>query len=291
MNVTERQDDGLSARQRGIEPGLAADTASTSDASAIAEAADWYARLHVEDVTAEDRLAFARWEAADPNHALAWKGVSRASEALDQHDAPRDDPALVALRAATRRRLSTRPLRSATLVGAIALAIGAGAIGLMRRDPATAVAPVSAMVYATDAVGRRDIRLADGTWMTLDARSRVRVMRSATNRLATLDHGRAFFAVARGGMRPFVVLAGGNRVVTRRGRFGVHLTSAGVAVDLVAGQAVVETLAIARTTTLVAGNRLLVRDGSQRIDATGADRATDWRTGPLTATTADHSPA
>lgn len=250
---------------------------------ATAEAAEWYARLHVEEATADDRLAFARWEAANPQNARAWKAVSRMSTALKRDTADRDDPALQALRTAVGRRTSTHRTRLgavALAVGAIVVAaVGATAVGLVRNDTG---AVATSQSHVSGAVGQRGVRLADGTIMTLDARSAVRATTSGGARSVMLDQGRAFFAVARDSDRPFVVTAAGNRVTALGTRFAVRITPHRFTVDLVEGRLQVEMPAIKRTTILTAGNQLTVKDGSVRIKTTGAFSAAGWRDGPLT---------
>ncbi|NMU94092.1 DUF4880 domain-containing protein, partial [Achromobacter ruhlandii] len=44
---------------------------------AIAAAAQWYARLCADDVSAADVAAHGRWRAADPEHARIWRQVER----------------------------------------------------------------------------------------------------------------------------------------------------------------------------------------------------------------------
>ncbi len=263
----------------------AAWTSCKADSDATIAAAEWYACLHAEEVTPDDRLAFARWEAADPANAQAWKIISRVSTELDRETADREDPAFQALRAAVRRRMATcHPRFRIVAAGVTAIAIiaaGATAVGLAANARGQS-AVVDGVDHVTAAVGRRDIRLPDGTMVTLDARSAIRVAASGPTRSVVLTHGRAFFTVVHRPERPFVVLAGGNRVTALGTRFAVRITPRRFAVDLMEGRVRVAMPAIRRTTILTAGNRLTVRDGSLRIDTTGATRAVAWRQGPLT---------
>ncbi|WP_327196304.1 FecR/PupR family sigma factor regulator [Sphingomonas sp. Leaf17] len=127
-------------------------TPAADDTAVTMAAADWYARLHVEDVTPEDRLAFARWEAADPRHARAWKTISRASTGLERDCGDRDDPAVQAVRAAVRRRLATDRPRFAVVAAAaaVAMAVAAAAVGLIGTGSARPVAMDRAMDRAVD---------------------------------------------------------------------------------------------------------------------------------------------
>ena len=258
-------------------------TSSQVETDATAEAAEWYARLHVEDATADDRLAFARWEAASPHNARAWKAVVGASAGLDQEAVDRDDPVSRALQTAVRRRTSTYHARMGVVAAAIAVivvaAVGATAVSLVRDGPAISAADQRRV---TGPVGLRGVQLADGTVMTLDARSVALTPTPGTTRSATLEQGRAFFAVARDTNRPFVVTADGNRMTSLGTRFAVQVVPRRFTVDLVEGTLRVETPAIRRTTVLTAGNRLTVEDGALRIEANRAVKAAGWRDGPLT---------
>lgn len=56
--------------------------------------------------------------------------------------------------------------------------------------------------------GRRTVRLDDGSRITLDVGSAVRVSYSTTHRAVTMEKGRAHFAVHKDKQRPFIVTAG-----------------------------------------------------------------------------------
>lgn len=257
-------------------------TSSQVEADATVRAAEWYARLHVEDPTADDRLAFARWEAASPHNARAWKAVVRASSALDREAADRDDPVSRALHMAVRRRMSTHYPQMGVVAAAIGVivvaALGTTAVRFV-RDGAGISATPHRQVTGPD--GLRGVHLADGTVMTLDARSTVLTSTSGSARSVTLEQGRAFFAVAGSINRPFVVTADGNRITSLGTRFAIRVVPRHFTVDLIEGSLRVEMPAIRRTTVLAAGNHLTVVDGVLRIDATGAFKAAGWRDGPL----------
>jgi len=68
-------------------------------------------------------------------------------------------------------------------------------------------------VYSTGVGERRTLTLADGSVVTLDARSRIQVKYRDRERLIDLDQGQARFDVAKDPARPFRVSAAGRETV------------------------------------------------------------------------------
>lgn len=248
---------------------------------AAAAAASWYARLHADDATPADRAAFGRWLAAEDAHDQAWHELVATTRLLD---AARDDPALRAMIAATRSEIGTRPQRRwwpMAAAAAVVLAVGGTTALVLDRDtqPATQIAETR---YATPAGRSRDITLADGTRMTLDADSAVRVAAPGATRRVGIDRGQAFFAVAHDARHPFVVSAGGNSVTALGTQFAVRTATDRVVVSLVEGSVRVDTPEIGRATTLVPGNTLTIGRTALQLTRAGAETATGWRKGTLT---------
>src|SRR3546814_16085472 len=87
---------------------------------------------------------------------------------------------------------------------------------------------------------RRTVRLADGTAITLNTDSAVRVGYVADRRLVRLLRGQALFEVAKDPHRPFVVQAGAKQITALGTIFEVRLLdSARMTVPLVEGKFVV----------------------------------------------------
>jgi transmembrane sensor len=57
----------------------------SSDDVLFAEASGWFARLHADDVTAEERRQFLRWCAQSADHARAWDQVQELFGNLHTH--------------------------------------------------------------------------------------------------------------------------------------------------------------------------------------------------------------
>ncbi|KAA5921638.1 DUF4880 domain-containing protein [Achromobacter xylosoxidans] len=139
----------------------------------IAAAAQWYARLCADDVSAADLAAHGRWLAADPEHARIWGQVERLRGTLGAA------PARLAADTLNRadQHFSRRRAALRNGLGAVAL-LGAGGLAAWRN------LPMERMLadYRTGAGERRELRLADGTLLWLDSASAVDVTVDAGQR-------------------------------------------------------------------------------------------------------------
>ena len=90
-------------------------------------------------------------------------------------------------------------------------------------------------VYTTSIGDVSSIPLADGTVVTLNTASRIRVEFSPKERRVVLERGEAYFAVRRNAARPFVVVAGDHRIVDVGTRFSVRREAAGLRVVVTEG--------------------------------------------------------
>lgn len=233
-------------------------------------------------------------------------------------DAIADDPAMLAVRAAARRRLEGQTLEPAGGEGAaegvpvvamglaraaparrfrfgplvavaatlaIVVGLGGSAAYWLRRAPAGPAGPASALARLIDNDRRtpREIRLADGTQVTLDGRTRLRVAEDARGaRRVTLDRGRAFFRVTHDPARPFVVRVGDMSVTDIGTRFEVRRDAGGIAVTLVEGKVRIDRGADLAL-TLAPGSRYTLQDGLGRVEALDAAGRTAWISGMIEA--------
>jgi transmembrane sensor len=95
--------------------------------------------------------------------------------------------------------------------------------------------------YATPVGAVASLPLADGSRMTLNSGSKVRVLFSERRRQVDLSQGEAFFEVAHDGQRPFVVHAGKQRIVAVGTQFSVRRTGDEVQVVVTEGRVRVDT--------------------------------------------------
>lgn len=134
--------------------------------------------------------------------------------------------------------------------------------------------------FATPRARRLVQPLRDGSTLTLDAQSRVRLDWDAHHRVTHLLEGAAFFAVQPDATRPFVVHAAGVTATVLGTRFGVELEPDGaVRVQVEEGRVQVDTGPGAQPVVLRAGQG--VRVGTRGTVQPTAGPVADWRAGRL----------
>lgn len=201
---------------------------------AIRDAAgDWLARRQ-EPASPDVERAFAVWLDADPRHRIAYAQAERHwqdSSLLADSDIGRT------------RKLVRAPflMRRSTHVAAASLGVvvllGIGGVGLLRYgSPLELVSPAQAATYETALGEIRTISLADGSQLTLDTATRVRVTLSASERKVSLERGRARFRVTPDGKRLFTVTIPGGTVVARSTLFDVSAERGSPVVAVIEGR-------------------------------------------------------
>jgi transmembrane sensor len=255
-----------------------ANRTSTTPSDPLDEAARWRARLSADDATSRDEAGFRAWVSASPANGAAWRATETA---WDLWDAAADDPRVAALRRRSTPRRATRRWIPAAIAAGLALTVAAG-LGVRDIAPPSPfkTPPVVAARYATALGEVRRVTLQDGTVMTLDAQSAVRVAFDGRTRDVALDAGRARFQVAHDKAHPFVVSAHGRSVTALGTVFDVELAPAGVTVTLVEGRVAVR--GPEHETVLAPGQRLTAPDrGGWTRQVVEADEAAGWTTGRL----------
>lgn len=196
------------------------------------EANDWLVRVQLSD--AFDRDAFEAWRSADPANAAAYDDLIQDLTI----SAPLADTEMV--RTAELRRasfLERNPGAGYAIAASVAAMLLAGT-GVSLREAGYWGASTAASqdtLYATRVGEVRTITLADGSRVTLDTDSILRVAFTSSERAVRLDAGRARFEVAHDAARPFIVNAGSGRVIAHGTIFDVSIRPAGVNVALLRG--------------------------------------------------------
>jgi transmembrane sensor len=230
-----------------------------------AEAAAWLARLRADDRNETDEAGFHAWLAADPAHAVAFEAVDRVWSEVG---------GLADIRAGFSRPTPSVASRRALLAGAGALAIcGSGALFLRSA---------SAKVYETEVGEQKHVSLDDGSQLFLDARTRISVAFSETERAVDLQYGRANFRVVPEYKRPFVVEAAERKIVATRCNFDVRCEDGKVQVLLIHGEADVRPSSAApgaRGERLRSGERLVASVDMEKRDKPDMTRQLAWQTG------------
>jgi transmembrane sensor len=206
----------------------------------LEQATQWFMRIRSEDARVEDLPEFKRWIDGDPRNELAYRQVAAAWAAIGtQAASPEvmvarrnalDDAHRAASRRSSIRGRFTRPV---ALAASALLAVVGAALYLYSQQG----------VYVTGIGEQRMLRLDDGSLITLDARSRVRVAYADAGRSLVLEKGRARFDVAHDAARPFRVQAGDQTVVALGTQFSVERVAETVLVTLLQGRVAVTGIA------------------------------------------------
>ena len=247
---------------------------------ARAEASVWVVRLHGPHRSAALEAAFREWLAADPEHARQFERVTEVWDSGPQL------PISGMARARTRR-----PLPAARIWAAAASVLAACLIAVYFY------AGIGAGVEYRNGIGPlRVVQLEDGTRISLDAQSAVRVAYSDTERRVELERGEAYFQVSHNPGWPFVVVAGQHQITDIGTAFIVRHGSALTAVTLLEGQVAVSSRSepahraggagrpASRLAPIVLapGQRLTFASGRlPKLDAPPTDDVTAWLRGEI----------
>lgn len=257
-------------------------------------AAAWHDRLQREKVTDSTRYAFARWLAESPEHRRAYEAIEETWSALQSTGRT---PEILALRHETALRLTRgasrglRPGRWAA-AAAVVLAIGSLAVAMAVRSGggldelrgrqllSWVLSPFfrgTNGTYATTIGERLAVTLDDGSQVTLDTQSELKVAFSKGERDVRLLRGQALFEVAKDRARPFVVAVRNRRFVAVGTAFDVRLDADRISVTMVRGVVRVERgTSTGASAAAPAGRGMNATLGLVRPDTSrGAHRALD----------------
>ena len=252
----------------------------------LQEAASWRLRLR-DDPALELSPRYIEW-AADPQNLRAlnavqdgWSAVAElgtSPKILEMRQA-----ALARVRQAGARRWRPRiPMGRVAAALLVTVAVGGGATYVVLGQPVT---------YRTEIGERRAVMLSDGSRISLDSDTKVRIRYSRTARAVELDRGRTRFDVAHDVARPFAVTAGPRTVVAVGTSFEVEKLGSTVLVTLIQGRVVIKTARGAHLgesslqkpwVSLSAGQQLVAAQDAQPVVApANLQTATAWEAGHL----------
>ncbi|MEJ1962145.1 MAG: FecR family protein [Gammaproteobacteria bacterium] len=197
--------------------------------SVAAEAADWYTRLRASDVSEIEAVRFRAWLAGDPERRREFDAVSAFWEDLA---AIERSPEITRVRQniAARFPPQSRWRGPLALVATILLAVGGAWAGWTYWNAAR---------YMTNVGEQRVVPLADGSIVTLNTSTEIRLHYSKGTRRVELVRGQANFDVAKDPNRPFIVSAGGGEVRAVGTLFDVYRTGDKITVTLIEGKVTV----------------------------------------------------
>ena len=146
--------------------------------------------------------------------------------------------------------------------------------------------------YATPVGGLASVPMADGSNITLNTDSQIRIALTDTERRVELGHGEAFFEVSKDPNRPFVVRAGDKRVIAVGTKFSVRREGDDIEIVVTEGKVRVEDGAAERDSRVGAAADVFLTPGSiaraddagvlvQRRSLPEAEEHLSWRTGRL----------
>jgi len=202
---------------------------ANSPKSLYEQAAAWVIRLNGEP-SEVDREKFALWQAQGPQYVRAYEDAALAWTAIGEHSA--ESRLLAMRREALERtgRYTRRWNRRALAAGLVALiALPLGVLYNSSTQPPE-------QQFETGRGEQRVIVLADGSRISLDAMTRVKVVYGHDERRITLISGRANFDVARDLARPMNVHAGPRTVTAFGTVFTVEREPHDVVVTLLEGR-------------------------------------------------------
>jgi transmembrane sensor len=202
-----------------------------------AEAAVWVTDLHAPDRDTELEERLRRWLAEDPRHAAAfelateaWQRSGNLPAELPMGPPSINDPG--APNAARERRRRT-PLSRTALAGIAALGLALTVTLYLLKDDTLSTGPSE----------QKTVLLTDGSQITLNANTRVRVHYDDHARSLVLLSGEALVNVAKHQHAPFMVLIDGRKVIAVGTAFEVRREDSGdsaFSVTLVEGRVAIE---------------------------------------------------
>jgi len=193
----------------------------------------WCVRIADGELEAAEQAAFDAWIAAD-DHRTAFDDAVRIWRLMDEVSLT---PDIIGLR---RKALDNfRKVNRAQWVRSRPMAIAGMAAAVLVMIAAATVFAGRPTDYISGVGERRVVLLADGSKVSLDADTEVRVHYTAHRRELTLLHGRAKFSVAKDRTRPFTVAAEDKVVVATGTEFSVETVNHAVHVILYEGHVAV----------------------------------------------------
>ena len=186
-------------------------------------ASEWYALLMTGNASEADQAAHMDWLLEDPSHSLAYEQVAMSMRNISDYETH--------LRAAFAEDLAPpvkithdKPFWSGWRWPQLATGlVAAAALLFVVIFPSGSFydTQVSEQLYSADAGDVRNVKLADGSRVTLFAGSSISVRIDSDSRNVDLVRGRGFFSVVSDSGRPFTVDLGSRKVRVVGTRFEV----------------------------------------------------------------------
>ncbi len=266
-------------------------SAITAEDRRLEGAAVWHTRLHSDEATEADWLAFTEWLGADEKNRLVYDRI----EDLDIELADKREAIIASLEAASAVSESTvidaawRWSRRQKWTGAAAAAVAAVLLVFVSMGNFTNDSSFAGE-FTTGVGEERLVTLNDGTTVHVNTDSKIVVDLDKGERRTRLEYGEALFEVAKDEKRPFVVTVGDSKVRVVGTVFNilrhegtVTITVAEGIVEVSPDQSSVAEPVSQAMDRLTRGQQLVHREGAVQNDIhlVDAGAATSWKSGHL----------
>ena len=254
----------------------------TTATSSAEEARDWYARLLAGDCDDVMKRQFNDWLSLSSANRQAFNQLDEMWRALDlvdgliDEEVPEMSSPQIGLSQGLFKGLFSQ--RAAIGLGVVATLLIAVLVTLTLLPQGTE--EPTYLDYATTVGEVKTVSLADGSTITMDAKSAIRVRLIDTERTVDLVNGRAYFDVAKDPNAPFSVIADQTRVRAIGTAFSVNHAPQGVRVVVEEGTVSLDSREQSQTLITAGNGALAYDDGSITAGyAIDADEAMAWRVG------------
>jgi len=289
---------------------MSKDTSSKRIDTIAEEAAEWYVVL--KDADARTKKSFAAWLQTSPEHIHEFLAIASLWDALPELSSQPSVAELVALASAEPNvvafsspdsvpsaRIETPKVRRRNFAGVAAAAAATATLAAVVIGGALTLMPPAddPNLYSTAIGEQTSLPLADGSIVTLNTQSTLRVAYSEGFRDIYLREGEALFDVAKDAARPFRVITEHAVIQAVGTQFNVHNHNGDVTVTVVEGIVDVNTnvgavnpsgeigtvllaeapAVIEQAVRLTVGQQARVAAGEVAVIDTTIDRAIAWQ--------------
>jgi transmembrane sensor len=255
-------------------------------------AGDWLAKRDAGEWTDTDQVRFDRWLNESVLNRVAYLRIEHVWDRAERlqvlgagiphNEIPRPGQwVLSPFFNKTMAVSGVSAIRSARGFAALAASLFAVALGVGWH-----LWPSGSSNYRTPVGGLASVPMSDGSKVTLNTDSEIRIAVTKKERKVELEHGEAFFEVAHDPNRPFIVHAGDKRVIAVGTKFSVRRDADDVEVIVTEGKVRVETegKSTGSVEALVAGTIAHATDNGVLLQTTrlaDAEESLSWRNGIL----------
>ncbi|VUD47015.1 hypothetical protein TDB9533_00940 [Thalassocella blandensis] len=197
-------------------------------------AAEWFACMREDSLAESKKKEFERWRNASPLHALAYEQCCTLwmmSHELKQDEDIREMLSQARKSGASQSLARFRARRSTMIkmLSAVAAIALVGVLLVVRQQ-------VPEAVYYFSKIGeQKNVTLQDGSIITLNTNSKVKVVYTRNTRQIELEKGEVYFDVAKNRERPFLVKVNTSTVTAVGTEFNVSKLSEAIKVDVTEG--------------------------------------------------------